>query len=408
MTTDHRLPAYVAVAAVLLLSSVVLLPGSVAASGLLAPSIGPADDATGGTRIADPPTPSAALFSNPAGLTRFPTTTVSGSMGLGWGRMEIESSRPAGYEDTNEIFLGIPDFGASVPLGDRTHVGFGFYGTTGSTFEFEGDPTRGLDDFFSETILVAAPLAVAYRVSDTLSVGAQVEPLFGQLRTRFSLPGLRFRYKLNGFGVQGTVGASLRPSERWAVGLAVRTPGMIWMDGSMPVPGAGRQDIDVDLEMPTQVFLGTTWQATRCLTLSGSVRFTDASSLGDSTIEYELTPQANVGFVPDGKDEWRFALGAEQALADGWALRGGASYASRIVGSHGVSPLVFDGEDVKLTIGVGKEIGAFTIDAVAGWAFPFERRISPESALVLPGTYRGMGAILALGLTYRFPAGVGD
>jgi len=112
--------------------------------------------------------------------------------------------------------------------------------------------------------------------------------------------------------------------------------------------------------------------------------------------------------VPDGKDEWRFALGAEQALADGWALRGGASYASRIVGSHGVSPLVFDGEDVKLTIGVGKEIGAFTIDAVAGWAFPFERRISPESALVLPGTYRGMGAILALGLTYRFPAGVGD
>lgn len=406
MRTGYRSP--VVAAAALVLFAVLLLPGSAAASGLLAPAIGPADDATAGTRIADPPTPSAAMFSNPAGLARFPTTTVSGSMGLGYGRMEVEASRPAGYEDTNDVFLGIPDFGLSVPWGERGHVGFGFYGTTGSTFEFEGDAARGLDDFSSETILVAVPIGAAYRVTDALSVGAQVEPLFGQLRTHFSVPGLRFRYRVNGFGVQGAVGASLRPSERWAVGVSVRTPGMIWMDGSMPVPGVGRQDVGVDLEMPAQVFLGATWQATPGLALSGSVRFTDASSLGDSTIEYELTPQANVGFVPDGKDEWRFALGAEQALVDAWVLRGGVSYASRIVGSRGVSPLVFDGEDVKLTVGVGKEIGAFTIDAVAGWAFPFERRISPASALVLPGVYRGMGGILALGLTYRFPADVGD
>lgn len=159
----------------------------------------------------------------------------------------------------------------------------------------------------------------------------------------------------------------------------------------MPVPRAGRQDIRVDVEMPAQVFLGATWQATRRLALSGSVRFTDASTLGDSTIEYELTPRANVGFVPDGRDEWRFALGVEQALGDSWVLRFGTSYASRIVGSRGVSPLVFDGEDVQLSFGAGRELGPLAVDVMTGYALPFERRIAPGSALVLPGAYRGTG-----------------
>ncbi len=56
------------------------------ASSLLAPAVGAADSATVGTRVADPQTPSAALFENPAGLIGFDTFTHGGGLGLGFGR----------------------------------------------------------------------------------------------------------------------------------------------------------------------------------------------------------------------------------------------------------------------------------------------------------------------------------
>lgn len=383
-------------------ASLVVLPDAGWASGLLAPAVGAADSATAGTRVADPLTPSSSLFSNPAGLTRFDSVTVDGSFGLGYGWMQIDASQPAGYDESNDFFAGVPALGLSIPYRDHWRFGFGAFGTTGSRFDFKADPDFGLGDFFSETILVSAPLGVAYRVSDRLSVGAQIEPLFGQLRTHFAIGGAEFRYKLNGPGVQGAVGATFRLDDRWAFGLSVRTPGLIWMDGGMPIEGVGHQDVEVDLQMPTQVFLGATWRCTEELTLSGSVRFTDSSTLGDSTIEYELTPQANIAFLPDGKDEWKFALAAEYALREKWKLRIGALYASRIVGSEGVSPLVYDGEDVRVTMGVGREFGRLALDAMGGYAVPFERDISPETALLIPGKYKGGGGIFMLGLTYRF------
>jgi long-subunit fatty acid transport protein len=342
------------------------------------------------------------LFENPAGLTGFDTITHGGGLGLGYGRGRIEASVPAGYSETDTMWAVIPDFGLSVPYRERWRFAIGSYGSTGSRFDFGPDPATGIPSFFSETIVMAVPLGVAYRLTDQVSLGAEVQPMFGQLRTHFPLGGLDFRYKINGPGVQGMVGATVRPNEQWAFGLGVRTPGMIWMTGSMPVPDAGRQGVHSDLEMPTQVFLGATWRGLPRLALSGGVRFTDSSTLGDcSTIKYELTPQANSGFVPDAHDEWKFGLAAEYAIAEQTMLRLGMSWASHIVGSKGVNPLVFDDDDAKISIGVGQHLGRWVLDLTAGYALPAERHIPPSSALVLPGAYSMEGAVVILGLTHH-------
>ncbi|MFI5393966.1 MAG: OmpP1/FadL family transporter [Candidatus Binatia bacterium] len=381
--------------------SAALVPTTASASPLLAPAVGAADLAMMGTRVADPPTPSAALFENPAGLTRFDTTTISSSLGIGYGWARVEASEPAGYKGTNTPLMQVPDAGLSIPYRDRWRFALGAYGSTGSKFDFDADPARGVGHFFSETIVATFPLGVAYRIGDHLSIGAEVEPLFGQLRTRFTLSDLDFHYKINGPGVQGMAGVTLRPTEQWALGLSVRTPGMIWMRGSMPVQGVGRQDVDLNLEMPTQVFLGATWHCTRRLTLSGSVRFTNSSTLGSSIVKYELTPQANNGFLPHAQDEWKFALAAEYALPEQLMLRFALAQASHIVGSRGVSPLVFDGDDTKIAVGLGRDFGRWVLDATAGYNLPAERHIARETALVLPGTYRMEGVIFMLGVTQR-------
>jgi len=371
------------------------------ASTLLAPAVGAADSATMGTRIADPQTPSAALFENPAGLAEFSTVTHGGSFGMGYGRGRIETRALADYNKTNNVWAAMPDFGMSLPLGDRWHVAAGAYGTTGSRFDFDADPAAGVPAFFSETIVFAAPVGAAYRLTDQVSVGAEVQPMFGQLRTHFPASDLDFRYKINGPGVQGTVGVSLRPGAQWALGLAVRTPGMIWMSGSMLVPGVGRQGVHSDLQMPEQVFLGVTWHGRPRLTLSSSVRFTNSSTLGDSTIKYDITQWANIGFVPDANDEWKFALAAEYAVREASVLRMGVSWASHIVGARGVNPLVFDADDTRIGVGWGQRFGHWVVDGMAGYALPAERRISPRTALVYPGAYSMQGAIVMLGLTHR-------
>jgi len=347
------------------------------------------------------------LFENPASLTAFDTFTTGGGLGLGYGRGRLETPTQAGvFSDTTTMWPLIPDFGLSIPYRDRWRFAIGLFGSTGYTLDFGPDPAHGIPSFFSETIIMAFPVGVAYRLTDQLSVGAEVQPMFGQLRTHFPSGPLEpvynikeFRYKINGPGVQGMVGVALRPNEQWAFGLGVRTPGIIWMTGSMPVPGAGRQGVHCDLEMPTQVFLGATWRGVPRLALSGAVRFTNSSTL-DSKIEYDLTPQANIGFIPDAHDEWKFGLAAEYAVRQETVLRLGASWASHIVGSKGVNPLVFDDDDTKIAVGVGQRLGHWGLDLTAGYTLPAERHISPASALVLPGAYSMEGGVVLLGLTY--------
>ncbi len=375
-------------------------PSRALGSALLAPAVGAADGALAGTRIADPPTPSAALFSNAAGLAAFETTTVTSSLGLGFGRSSIRASQPPGYRDSNTVVTGIPDVGVVLPLG-WWRFAAGAYGSTGSQFVADADPARRVGRFVSETIIAAFPLAIAYRASDRVSVGAEVQPLFGQLRTRFPVLGLDFRSKVNGPGLQGMVGIAARPANSAAVGLAVRSPGAVWMRGRMPLPGGPRQDVALDVKMPTQVFLGATWQALPRLALSASVRYTAASSLGRSILRFERTPQLDSSFVPDAKDEWKFALAAEYAFHTGLVARLGLSRASRIVGTRGVNPLVFDGEDTKLAAGIGRTWGRWTVDATAGYNFATTRNIPAEAALLLPGRYAMQGAIVLLGVTHR-------
>jgi long-chain fatty acid transport protein len=397
------------VAGMCLTASVLLGSAPAAASILLMPAVGTADIATVGTRVADPYTPSSALFENPAGLTGFDTFTTGGGLGLGYGHGRIRGSGSfAGYDDTTTLWPLIPDFGLSIPYRDRWRFALGLFGTTGYTLDFGPDPAHGVPSFFSETIIMTFPVGVAYRITDQLSVGAEVQPLFGQLRTHFPSGPLQFvynvsefRYKINGPGVQGMVGVALRPNEQWAFGLGVRTPGMIWATGSMPVPSAGRQGIHCDLEMPTQIFLGATWRGVPRLALSGAVRFTDSSTL-NSKIKYDLTPLANSGFIPDAHDEWKFGLGAEYAIREETMLRLGASWASHIVGTKGESPLVADTDDTKVAAGLGQRLGHWLLDLTVGYTLEAERHISPSSALFIPGAYSMQGGVVMVGLTHRY------
>ncbi len=370
------------------------------ASALLAMSNGAPDMSLSGSTIAEPLTPSGALFSNPAGLCAFEQTTLSGSLGLGFGVTKITNDD--GYSQDNDLWAIFPDGAVSIRGRGRWHFGIGMYGSVGLSYDFEADPAAGVDeDFHAETSIAEMPFAVGYRVNDQLYIGAELIALFGHMRNRYTLGGELFKYTLRGPGLQGMLGLTWKPDPRWSLGLGVRTPGRVWMAGSTAVPAMVRRDVDLELNMPTQVSLGVTHHATRSVKLSVSGRWTDSSRFADSDIEFDGLSAANVPFIPFANDEWRVAFGVQYEPNEGWELRFGASHSNRIVGTRGVSPLVYDNTDNRLSIGVGVELGSWTLDAMAGYSIREGRDVDATEALVIPGHFESGGGVVIIGVTRR-------
>ncbi len=399
------------IAAVLLLA----LPAGVQATALLAPSAGVPDGNMGGATVARPITPSFAAFSNPAGLAGIPDGYMSVSVGLMYGESAIDGAPYSTY-DEEENHLGFaPEFGVVLGENDRWHYGFATYGSVGTAFNFPADPEAGVaGSFLSElTVITLAPM-VAYELTDNLNVGMAITPLLGQIRVRFPLPGgeggaavrspQSAKYKTTGPGLQGMVGMQWRASERLYVGAGFRTPGEVWTDGSIVLPGGGRHDLNLDIEMPMQAFVGITADVTDKFEVGLAGRWTDASSFGSSLVKTKdnaAAPaplNADRALVHDANDEWRISAGAAYDWSERLTLRGGVGYADSIVGDHGVSPMVFDAEDVKLSLGFSLDLGKWTLDVSYGRQFKDEQHISPDEAMIMPGSYEIGGDVLFIGM----------
>ena len=173
------------------------------------------------------------------------------------------------------------------------------------------------------------------------------------------------------------------------------------MDGSAAVPATERRDVDLAVEMPMQISLGVTHQLLKMVSVSASARWTDSSRFKHSDIEFDGLSAANVPFIPAARDEWRFGLAFEIKPTPDWTFRLGANHSNRIVGTSGVSPLLFDNEDTRLSAGVGVRIGEWNIDSMFGYAFHRGRDVSEADALVIPGHFDSGGGIFMLGLTRK-------
>jgi long-chain fatty acid transport protein len=371
------------------------------ASLLLAPSVGVPDLATAGTFLGTPATPDSALFMNPAGLVGFETTTYTGAFGIVAPHTEVDSDL-VGYDKSDQRVGFNSSGGMSVPLARGWRFGAGFYGSVGTVFDFEAESPAVTSDFVSDLAIAGAPFALAYEVSSRLWLGAELIPLFGYLRNRFPLPdpgsgaSIPIEYTLRGPGIGAMFGISYHPSDRWSLGASAKTPGMIWMDGSTVLAGE-RVDVDCDVKMPTTLWAGATRRFGERFDLSVSVRWTDSSTFGESKIEFSTV---SLPFVADAKDEWRFAIGSDYRWNEKLTLRGGLSYASRMVGNKGVSPLLFDTEDIRIGVGASYELEAWSLHTMVGHAFEGERNVPPDDALIFPGEYRASGPIFMLGFTY--------
>lgn len=372
------------------------------ATQLLAPAIGVPDSAMNGATVATPMTPSAAAYSNPAAITGFAPGAVGVGLGVPLGHSQLHTTTPPGYDTTNSFVAIAPDVGVVHETGFGLRWGLSVYGSLGSAFDSDADAAAGVPyDFYSSAGVSNASLMAAYPITDRLSVGAAISVLYGQVHLRY-FAGDQFAYTLRGPGAQANVGLQYRPTDRIALGLSFRTPGMVWATGDDRLPAGDKQDVDLDLDMPAQVFVGINADVTDRLHLGLMGRWTDASTFGGSIFRFEDTPAANIPYIRSASDEWRIAAGARYGVTESVDATISFGYADAIVPDSWVSPLIMDAAEWKIGGGLSWTLpggwSAWTIDSAVGYQPDEARNVSDAEAAIFPGRYVIGGTIWMIGV----------
>lgn len=372
----------------------------VAASQLLTPGVGTPDSAMNGATVATPLTPSAAAFSNPAGITTMEPGSMSFAIGVPVGHSSVDASIPNGYGTTSDFVGCAPDGGVVYGTESGLRWGFAAFGSLGAVFDSDADPSVGVEhDSLSAQSILDLALMAAMPVTDKLSVGVALQGLYGQAKLRY-FQNIPFTYTVRGPGVQAIAGLRYALTERLALGLSYRTPGMVWTSGDSPL-GGGSQDVDLHLDMPAQLFAGVNSTITDRFDVGLYVRWTDASAFGNSVFHFEKTPAANIPFIAGATDEMRYGLGLAYRLFDSLTVRFGLGYADAIVPDRWVSPLLIDSNEWKVGGGLSWAVKDWIVDFTVGESPQTDREVSASEAGIFPGNYRMGGQIYMIGVRTR-------
>lgn len=367
------------------------------ASQLLVPAIGAPDSAMNGATVGTPMTPAAAAYSNPAGIMHLAPGSTSFSIGVPVGHSAVRATAPPGYRSDSDFVAFAPEGGAVFETENGLRWGFALYGSLGAVFDSDADPSVGVDhDFLSEQGISNASFMVAWNAGEKLSFGFALTAVYAETHLRY-FQNIPWAYTTRGPGIQAIGGLRYQLTDAVALGLGVRSPGMVWARGDHRMPSGEKQDVDLDLNLPSQVFAGVNVDLTDRLDVGLYGRWTDASTFGGSEYEFEQTPAGNIPFIRSATDEWRIGTGARYRVTEGFAVSTGVGYADSIVPDTWVTPLLMDSDEWKLSAGISYLIRGWTVDFSVGHSFTGDRRVSPAEAAVFPGKYSMSGQIYILG-----------
>lgn len=377
---------------ILAATALLALASFAAANGLNLNGLGTRAQAMGGAfvGVADD---FSAVFWNPAGAAAFRQTTfgfnafdVMPRATFQWdpGLAFPEIMRVDAKSKFSHYLGGLA--GYYKPLGPKVVVGLGIYTPSGQGLAWNGGDlvTRMGDPAYDWSIRTGmfsfSPL-VAVKLSEALSVGAAVNLNYGMFERMMPayadvLEGqTQYEENLNGWGIGATVGVLVKPVDKLAIGLTVRTPSTVTLKGTASMYALSMLEIPDSSELtrkitwPLWIAGGVSFRPVPRLLLSADVHWTQWSELDRFDSDYAdpfwVTLMQSAGLDSedlDWEDTFQFRFGAEFQLNASMALRAGyaTDQAPGPVGSWNVlfPTHAFD----VFTVGVGKTIGGLQLD----------------------------------------------
>ena len=320
------------------------------------------------------------VFYNPAGMSRLEGTqiTVGGHLiDLSAKFSNSGSSKPAAIV-TNPLggnggdaggIAVVPNFYFVMPIGDRLNFGVGVNAPFGLKTEYDDNWAGRFQGIKSDLMAINVNPALSFKVNDVFSVGvgANYQRLKAELTNAVVLgPNTEGRAKLeaddDAWG--WNAGVLFQPTSSTKIGASYRSKLNYKLDGTTTVttatgavvaPASGPTTAAVTL--PDSFSLSLAQKLNDQWEFLADATYTKWSEINRINIVDSTNGTLRDSLVLDFDNTWRYSIGANYKLNDGWTLKGGVAYdQSPVKGATTRSVRLPDNDRTWLSLGASMKI----------------------------------------------------
>lgn len=355
------------------------------------------------------------IFFNPAGMTLLPDRQIVVAGHLIKPQAEFSGTvAPAigGGEggDAGDWAL-VPNAYFAFRLTPQLHLGLGLNSPFGLMTEYDADWIGRFQAIKSEVKTINVNPSIAYKVSDTLSLGAglNVQWIEAELTNRQPLglppaPVTLMKIKGDDYGWGYNLGVLWQATPATRIGFSYRSEVDYTLDGtsstSDPVVAFLNGPVTADVTMPDSASLSLFHKLSPQWDLLADVTWTGWSDFDDLPIQgtvNKTTPE-------NWENILRYSLGATWHMSDKLSLRGGVAYDEAPVSDIDRTPRIPDGARTWLAVGGQYRLSSRSV-LDFGYAHLFVNDPdlqSHDNGTTLEGEYDSQVDILSAQFTYSF------
>ena len=324
-------------------------------------------------RAQDPGT----VLTNPAGMTRLSGSQLLVGGQLLYGSLEFDPNgltTTSGGNGGNAIgFVPAASIFYTHQLSPKATIGFGIFSNFGLALEYDDD---WVGRYYVQTgtlLGVSAMPAIAFKVSDTVSLGVALNAMYGILDNTVAINNLspslgdgQFELQDESWGFGGNAGLLWEPSQATRIGVTYNSPlkldfkdapdfsklGPVLREVLARTGLLGAQ-VDLGMTVPQGAMVSFYDAVSADWALLGNVGWQDWSAFGKVDVEIATPQPKDLTTAVPYKDTWHAALGAQHQICDPWSLDFGVAYDSSMSDSSTRSLALPIGWAWRFGIGAG-------------------------------------------------------
>ncbi|MDB6079585.1 MAG: hypothetical protein JWO82_3332, partial [Akkermansiaceae bacterium] len=271
-----------------------LIPATVGAAGYYLPNQDAFATARGNAFVASADRPSA-VFYNPAGLTQLTAPEAEVSLyAIDLGTKVTTKTERFGAKSE---WQAVPNLFYGAPINDKLAWGFGVNSPFGLGADWtQGSPFRTVITE-AKLIYVSTTAALAYDVTDTISVGAAVSFNYANLTLEQGLgiaPLDFLRVKADGTSVSGELGIRWQPTEQHAFGLTATTATSQELKGKVYSNILGTGPATIGFETPMKLAFGYSYRPAPGWNIEANIEWLDWDSLNSLYLRSAHVPGGGI------------------------------------------------------------------------------------------------------------------
>ena len=351
-----------------------------------------------------------ALAYNPAGMVLNKTSGVQAGMSVAHLNAKVRGEENGKYAKTKmNIGVALPHAFGQYRINDRLTAGFGIYAPFGLRTRYSKQSFVAEAGVRSELEVIDLAPAVAYRVTDKLSLGASVIARYIHGRMTNNLParigGGYSDFDLDGWTAAWSIGAMYEFTPDTRLGVSFKGKSMQTVKGSHKVTGSPiglNQNLtngEASPDLPASLLVSGFHKLNDSWGLSASVRYTDWK---DSFQEFTLESSFGEKIVDEKwRETWTISFGADYYLNENWTLRAGVAYdQSPVRNKYHRTIRIPDSNRTWVSVGASYKTQNWQIDA--GYAHLFMKNGTSQYEGDVKAHFKSYSNLIGLQAQYKF------